>query len=84
MTITVRLDAKTKRALARAAKENGLSNSELVRHCLREYLDQSGDGRLAWELGKDVFGKYGSGRGDLARNAKRIVREKIHAKKGRR
>jgi hypothetical protein len=84
MTITVRLDADTQRALARAAKQKGLSKSELVRQCLHEYLGQKGDARLAWELGKDVFGKYGSGRSDLAKEAKRIVREKIHAKKGRR
>jgi hypothetical protein len=35
-------------------------------------------------LGKDLFGKYSSNRGDLGRNAKRIAREKIHARKGRR
>jgi hypothetical protein len=79
MTITVRLDTQTKRALTKAARERGVSNSEL-----RDYLDPTGDSRWAWELGKDVFGKRGSGRGDLARNAKRIAREKVHAKKGRR
>jgi predicted transcriptional regulator len=84
MTITVRLDAETKRALTRAAKKQGVSNSELIRQCLHDYLDQTGDARLAWELGKDVFGKYNSDRGDLAQNAKRIVREKINARKGRR
>ncbi len=84
MTITVRLDAQTKRALTSAAKKQGLSNSELVRQCLQEYLDPSGDGRLAWELGKEVFGKHGSGRSDLASHAKQIAREKIHAKKSRR
>lgn len=84
MTISVRLDTDTERALSRAAKQTGLSKSELIRQSVREYLDQTGDGRFAWELGNGVFGKRGSGRSDLASDAKRIAREKIHAKKGRR
>ena len=81
MPLTVRLDADTEQKLALTAKEQGLSKSEFVRRCLVEYLDQqTGDGRSAWELGKDVFGKRGSGRPDLASNAKQVVREKIHAK----
>ena len=84
MTITVRLDPKTDEALRLAAKQQGLSKSELVRQCLQKYLDQNGVHRSAWELGKDLFGKYGSDRTDLARNAKRIAGEKIRAKNRRR
>ena len=37
---------------------------------------------LAWEMGKDVFGSYHSGRTDLSQNAKAIVKDKIRAKHG--
>lgn len=82
MTITVRLDPKTDEALSLAAKQRGLTKSELVRLCLQQYLDQNG--RSAWELGKDLFGKYGSDCADLARNAKRIAGERMRAKHRRR
>ena len=81
MTITVRFDAETERALTRAAKDQGLSKSELIRQSVRDYLDRTGDSRLAWELGKDVFGKFGSGRSDLSTKHEEIIREKSRAKR---
>jgi RHH-type transcriptional regulator, rel operon repressor / antitoxin RelB len=81
--ISIRLDKQMEREVATAAKVRGVTKSEFIRACLREYLG-GGPSKSAWELGKDVFGKYGSGRTDLARNAKQIAREKIHAKKGNR
>jgi hypothetical protein len=38
----------------------------------------------AWELGKDLFGKHGSGLGDLSRRRKKLVSEKIRARRQRR
>jgi predicted DNA-binding protein len=84
MTISVRLDDDTERALRRAAKEQGISNSELVRQCLHDYLDRTGDSRFAWELGKEVFGKYGSGRSDLSTKHEEILRDQFRAKRRRR
>ncbi|GHU48775.1 hypothetical protein FACS1894200_06480 [Spirochaetia bacterium] len=34
----------------------------------------------SYELGKDVFGKYGSGRSDLSVNYKALLKDKIRAK----
>jgi len=84
MTITDRLDADTERALIKAAKEQGVSKSELVRQSVREYLDRTGDSRFAWELGKEVFGKYGSGRSDLSTKHEEILRDQFRAKRRRR
>ena len=80
MTLTLRLDGNLERQLAIAAQKVGVSKSELVRQCLTEYLDSRGDSRTAWKLGKNLFGRHGSGRTDLAASAKRIAREKAHAK----
>ena len=49
-----------------------------------DYLQQQNERKTPWELGKGLFGKHSSGRNDLSTNAKVLVREKIHAKKGRR
>jgi AbrB family looped-hinge helix DNA binding protein len=35
----------------------------------------------AWEMGKDLFGKHTSGLEDLSRDRKRLLREKIHARR---
>jgi RHH-type transcriptional regulator, rel operon repressor / antitoxin RelB len=84
MTITIRLDDQMDHAVTAAARAIGVSKSEFVRQCLRERLDQEASLPSAWELGKELFGKYSSDRSDLSRNAKQVAREKIHARKGRR
>jgi AbrB family looped-hinge helix DNA binding protein len=35
----------------------------------------------AWEMGKDLFGKHASGVTHLSRDRKRLVREKLHARR---
>jgi hypothetical protein len=35
------------------------------------------------EFDKELFGKFGSGRGDLSTNRKHILKEKLHGKVGR-
>jgi len=87
MSLSIRLDKRLAKELTRAARRSGVSKSELMRRCLREYIARQKIDNLAWEVGKNLFGRYGSGRSDLSRNAEKIVREKIrakHAKKDRR
>jgi hypothetical protein len=87
MTISLRLDDQLTRKLAAAAKARGISKSELIRVCLDEYLADPEQGPTAWELGKDLFGCYDSGQGDLSARAKEVARERAHAqhaKKSRR
>ena len=84
MLVSVRLDSQMAKELARAARESGVSKSELMRRCFDQYIARKKMDNLAWEVGKDLFGKYSSGRNDLATNSEQIAREKIHAKKSRR
>jgi hypothetical protein len=87
MAISLRLDHQLTRRLASAAKARGISKSELIRNCLAQYLALQEQQPTAWELGKDLFGCYNSGQGDLSVRAKEVAREQIHArraKKGRR
>ncbi|MCI0685521.1 MAG: ribbon-helix-helix domain-containing protein [Gemmataceae bacterium] len=81
MAISLRLDKETQRKLALAAKAKRVSKSELIRQCLDAYLDAGEQGPTAWELGKDLFGCFDSGRGDLSARAKDIARERIHAQR---
>jgi len=78
--ITLRLDPKLEQSINNTAKDLGLSKSELIRRSISEYL-----GKLKqsspWESGKDLFGQYSSGRGDLASKRKELVKNKIRAKR---
>jgi len=80
MTISLRLDDRLTRKLVAAAKIRGISKSELIRACLDEYLSSAERGPTPWELGKDLFGCFDSGRGDLSARTKEIARERIHAR----
>ena len=81
MTVSVRLDDDLQGKLDSAAKMQGVSKSELIRRCVKDYLDRSNIENPAWELGKSLFGQVGSGRSDLSANHKRIFREKLNAEK---
>ena len=78
--ITLRLDPKLEQDINNTSKNLGLSKSELIGKSIKEYL-----GKLkqpgAWEVGKDLFGKYSSGLGDLSTNRKELVKNKIKAKR---
>jgi len=78
--VSLRLSKQLEQWLSRAARMAGVSKSAFVRQCIEDRKQSDESRPTAYELGKDLFGKYGSGRTDLARNAKKIVREKIHAK----
>ena len=82
--VSLRLSKQLEQWLARAARLAGVSKSEFVRQCIEDRKQSEESRPTAYELGKDLFGKYGSGRGDLARNSEQIVKEIIRDKARRR
>ena len=78
--ITLRLDAKLEQAINNTAKNLGLSKSELIRKSIYDYLGRLGN-QNAWEAGKELFGKYSSGLGNLSTNRKELIKRKIKAKR---
>ncbi len=83
MAVSVRFDPDDERKLEAAAIAQGVSKSEYIRRCVAQELEREPVDRakLAWELGKDVFGKYGSGRSDVSQNDEKILREIFNAKR---
>ena len=84
MAVSLRLTKAQEKALTRAARRAGITKSQYLRQCLTARLVAEETHSWAYELGKDLFGKYGSGRGDLSRNAETIVKEIIREKARRR
>ncbi len=78
--ITLRLDPKLDQLVGNAAKNLGLSKSELVRKSLVEYIGKI-ENQNAWEVGKDLFGRYESGKNNLSSNRKKLMKQKIKAKR---
>jgi len=78
--VSLRLSKQLEQWLARAARLAGVSKSEFVRQCIEDRKQSEESRPTAYEMGKDLFGKVGSGRGDLARNGEQILRERFHAK----
>jgi hypothetical protein len=75
MTFSLRLDNRLEKKLATAAKGKGVSKSELIRRCLEEYLETETNKPTAWESGKHLFGRHGSGRTDFSENCEQILIE---------
>lgn len=75
-----RLPRELEEKLASVCAREGVTKSEMIREALKEYLARRENSESPYELGKDLFGKYGSGVGNLSTEYKKRVREKIHAK----
>ena len=80
MTLSVRLDEETKTRLRRFLSERGGSLSNFARAAILEKLEREASKPTPYELGKHLFGRFDSGRDDLATNSEKILREKLRAK----
>ena len=78
--ITLRLDPKLEKTINETAYKLGISKSELIRKSVTEYIDRL-EKPSPWELGNDVFGKYASGKDNLSKDRKTLLKEKIKSKR---
>jgi len=79
--ISVRIDPTLEDELGLVAKEKGMSKSEYLRGLIIEKLESERAQKMTpWELGKQVFGQFDSGRSDLSKNRKAILKEKLREK----
>ncbi|MCL1833326.1 MAG: ribbon-helix-helix domain-containing protein [Leptospirales bacterium] len=79
--ITVRLPAEIKQRLELLAKSKNKSKSDIIKEALMLFMFKEESKKDSYELGKEYFGKYGSGDGTLSTSYKKKVKEKIDAKK---
>ena len=78
--LAVRLPQNLEKELTNYAKNNNISKSKAVKEALELYLKEKKN-KTPYELGKDIFGKYSSGRDDLSTTYKQKIKEKICAKR---
>src|SRR5438105_2868441 len=81
MTITIRLPEKLEADLRARLDAQGIGLSDFVRTAIAEKLEREpAEKPSAYDLGKGLFGKHGSGRDDLSSNRKSILAEILRAK----
>lgn len=78
--ITLRLDPQLEQMINQVSHELNISKSELIRKSINDFLAKL-EKPSPWELGNELFGQYASGRHDLSKNRKKLIKEKIKAKK---
>jgi hypothetical protein len=84
MTITIRLPAKLEIDLRTRLGARRTRLSDFVRDAIAEKLEREATGRpSSYDLGKDLFGRYGSGSDDLSTSRKTILSEVLRAKRRR-
>ncbi|OGL46743.1 MAG: hypothetical protein A2161_18330 [Candidatus Schekmanbacteria bacterium RBG_13_48_7] len=81
MAISLRLDSKLDQELSKCAEFMGTSKSELIRILIDDFVKKNAKRLSPWELGKDFFGREGSGKSNLSVDRKTILKEKLDAKK---
>lgn len=82
--ISLRIKPELEKELTYFAESVGKSRSEIIIESILEYMKNHSTEKTAYELGKDLFGKYSSGKTDLAQNRKKYLKEileKKHAKR---
>ncbi|MBL7686299.1 MAG: CopG family transcriptional regulator [Deltaproteobacteria bacterium] len=77
--ITVRLDPHLEKKLSTLSQARACSKSEIIKLSLVRYLETEIKEASPYQLGKNLFGKYGSHKKNLATN-KKLLKEKIRAK----
>ena len=77
---TVRLPEFLEYRLEEESLSQQRPKSEFVREALAQYFTSADTNRSSWELGADLFGRYGSGDGNLSTSYKERLRDKISAK----
>lgn len=78
--LSVRLPGELEKKVKQLATAEGRTKTEIIRTALEAYVKAKDQAASAYDLGKNLFGRYGSGRRDLSINYKSRVKERIREK----
>lgn len=80
MSLTVRLSTRVEQELKAYCTTQRITKSEAVKQALERLLSEAAGQASPYELGKDGFGADHSPGGDVARNTKRLIRQRFRGK----
>ncbi len=76
---SVRLSEEIEDKIISISNAKNISKSDIIKEALELYIAQSESQKNSFELGSDLFGQYGSGKGNLSRDYKKLIKDKIRA-----
>jgi hypothetical protein len=82
--VNANLPSDYEKKLEKIANSLNLSKEQLAESILRQYLDEQSAETRPFELGRDLFGKFGSGDGSLSTARSRVLKERLREKHHRR
>jgi len=74
---SIRLPKDFENRLSDLAQMEKTTKSEIIKRALRRYFESFDQLASPFDLGKDLFGIHGSGKGNLSQDYKKIIKEKI-------
>jgi predicted DNA-binding protein len=77
---TVRLPLDIDMRLTMLTKARQKTKSQLIKEIIESFFTAQENEESSYELGKDFFGRYGSGSGNLSKDYKKIIKEKLYDK----
>ena len=81
--ISVRLPEELEKKLNQLAESKNVTKTHLVKEALNKYIAEKEKKKDSYQLGRDLFGRYGSGKGNLSTTYKKRVSDRIHEKYSR-
>jgi len=78
--ISLRLTQELEQKINKLSKAEKTSKSDIIKRALDFYFKDYQKKQNPYELGKDLFGKYGSANGNLSKDYKNILKEKLREK----
>jgi hypothetical protein len=81
--ISLRLTSDLEDKLNQISKNENISKSEIIKRALILFFTEYHKKHSPYELGKDLFGQYGSGHGNLSKTYKKIIKDKLSEKYSR-
>ncbi|MEQ8551378.1 MAG: hypothetical protein RIC06_15950 [Cyclobacteriaceae bacterium] len=78
--LTVRLDPELEDFLNQYSEDHDLTKSSIVKEALVLYFSKNKVHEDPFELGKDLFGQFGSGRKDGSIAYKQRIKQKLREK----
>ena len=78
--ISVRLSNELESKVEILSKQENTTKSDIIKEALERYITEEERKMKPYLLGKDLFGRYGSGKGNLSQTYKTKLKDKIGAK----
>jgi predicted DNA-binding protein len=81
--ISIRLDNDTEEKIKIISKNENISKSDVIKKALDLFFEHYNKKNSPYELGKVLFGKYGSGKNNSSKDYKKLLKGKLHEKYSR-